>query len=299
MFNMNEKRKCEKCKLLIDSDLDTCPYCGYPQEKIEVNKEEIKSEEIKEEKIKSKSFFSFPSRVVILDNYKNLTLFLLGFLGMQILSVIIVFLMQALNLYVTSFSTVGSAIINFSVYFTMFGIMLLVLNEDCAKLFKDFLNKRTYLYGFSYGFMLIVLSSLVTNIMYLLFQTTDSNANQQSIVSITDSYPILSIIVFGLIGPICEEFCYRVGLFSAINKRYNLPVSYIITMVVFAFIHFDYTALFSGDGGRIATEFINLPSYLVAGLTLTYVYHKEGFGPSTIAHITNNLVSIIISIILY
>ena len=42
---MKEKVKCKKCGLFIDSDCQTCPYCGYPQHS-ELEKEDKASKNI-------------------------------------------------------------------------------------------------------------------------------------------------------------------------------------------------------------------------------------------------------------
>ena len=42
---MKEKVKCKKCGLFIDSDCQTCPYCGYPQNS-ELEKEDKASKNI-------------------------------------------------------------------------------------------------------------------------------------------------------------------------------------------------------------------------------------------------------------
>ena len=136
----------------------------------------------------------------------------------------------------------------------------------------------------------MIVSSAVTSFMNL-FQQAGVNANEASIDSTTSLYPFLSIVIFGIVGPICEEFTYRVGLFTFI-KKYNRVAAYLITALVFGLLHFTFNI------DTIVTELINLPSYIVSGLLLCYFYDYKGFGASTIAHITNNLFALLMQLIL-
>lgn len=296
---MNEKRKCQKCGLLIDSDLPTCPYCGYKQEEIIVNnneKEEKKEET--QENYKKANVFAFSRQDIYLNRNKNLVLFFVGFLGLQIISLFLSIILLTFNQYLASFSTKGLAFLNFATYFVTLGAMVLIINSnDIFNFLRPFKKKRTYLYGIAYGLILVIVSSFVSTIMSFLTSNTSVNNNESGINSITISFPILSIIVFGILGPICEEITYRVGLFSSISRKLKFVWAYIITILIFGLIHFDFTALFSDNLSSLIIEFSNLPTYLVSGLLLCYFYHKEGFGVSSIAHIFNNMLSLILTLL--
>ena len=133
--------------------------------------------------------------------------------------------------------------------------------------------------------------------MSLLTSNTSVNTNETGINTITTAFPILSLIVFGILGPLCEEVTYRVGLFSSISQKLKPLWAYLITILIFGLIHFDFTALFSGNVDALIIELSNLPTYLVSGLLLCYFYTKEGFGVSSIAHIFNNLLSLLLTLI--
>ncbi len=294
---MNEKRKCQKCGLLIDSDLTTCPYCGYKQEEIiEAEVKEDKKEE-NAEPVKP-NFFRFTRQEIYLANFKNLGLFFFGFLGLQIISVILSLILNFSNTYLTLISNSGVALLNFGTYFVSFGgIILLINSNDIVKFIEGFKNKRSYLYGISYGLALVIISSFVSMLMYAIAQIDSVNNNEAGIDSITMGFPILSLIVFGFVGPIVEEITYRVGLFSAVTKKLGSLWGYILTAIIFGFLHFDFTALLSGNTQSIIIEFTNLPNYLVSGLLLCYFYQKEGFATATVAHIFNNTFSILMSML--
>lgn len=295
---MKEKIKCPKCHLLIDDDSKLCPYCGYEiQEedlKPKTNKVEVEYKGIlsnDKDLNKKKHNFKFESRIMEINRNKNISLFLIGWIGLSILALLLSLPILSMNRYF--YYTEGNSIITFSCYFILLGLLLFILRDDLFRIFEYFKNKRTYIYGFSYGFLLIVASYAVNIICSLLSNSSTSNDNQQAFVSAANSYPLLSIIVFAFIGPFVEELTYRLGLFSLLTKssRMNIVFAYIIEVLIFALIHFNF------ESNDIINELINLPSYIVSGFILTYTYHKEGIGASYIAHFTNNLLAVILTLL--
>lgn len=293
---MNEKRKCPRCNLLIDSSLTSCPYCGCVIEDEEKIIEDIQENKEETKKEKKYNYFSFPTRVINMPNWMNISLFLIGFLGIQAVATILSIFLISFNYYFST-TTLGIGYLNFACYFIVLGIYLVVARKYFIEFISPFKKGRTYLMGLSYGLLLIVVSLIISNITSLIFPTTSSNNNQSSIESITTSLPILSLIVFGLIGPFVEEISYRVGLFGFLRKK-GILFAYLISAIIFGLIHFDFTTIYQGlSSTEFLTELINIPSYLISGLLLSYFYDKEGFGASFIAHMVNNLFSIILIII--
>ena len=293
---MKEKVKCKKCGLLIDSDLDTCPYCGFPQDKDLVNESTIESKDQNENNKEPKRkirFFDFPSQTLSISFLKSIILFFVGLIVLNLLATLFqVISATTNNLYFLN-NIQYSAAINFSVYAILLGIFVIILNKDIINYLKQFKNKMHWLEGLGFGFFLMIVSSAVTIIFRLFDQSTGSNANEQGVDAITTSYPILSLLIFGIVGPICEELTYRAGLFTAI-KKYNRIFAYIGTAVIFGLIHFDFSSFGTPS---LVSELINIPSYIVSGLLLCYFYDYKGIGASTIAHITNNFIAILVQII--
>ena len=93
---------------------------------------------------------------------------------------------------------------------------------------------------------------------------------------------------------------YRVGLFSFLmrTKRW---LAYMVTIIVFAFIHFDFTSILTGIQtgvwDTLINEILNLPEYMMAGAVLCVLYDTCGLSASIIAHVGNNLFSIFLYII--
>ena len=118
------------------------------------------------------------------------------------------------------------------------------------------------------------------------------NENELQSRAIIDTYPILSILVLGIIGPICEELTYRLGMFSLIG-RINRVLAYIITSLVFALMHMNFSS-----NANIVVELLNLPSYIFAGVAFCFAYDKFSLPCSLTAHTLNNLFAVIFQIIL-
>ncbi len=139
----------------------------------------------------------------------------------------------------------------------------------------------------------IGLSVILFDELYLrfvnLFYNTGIGGNESSIRGVIARYPVASIFIFGLIGPMCEELTYRVGVFNLI-KRWKRVAAYIVTGLLFGFIHMDFK-------GNILTEFILLPTYVAPGLLLSFAYDLFDLPCSYTAHITNNLIVVISQVV--
>ena len=297
---MKEKVKCKKCGLLIDDDMQYCPYCGYVQDQNENQNEE---KENKDEpsiqtsinanlpKERGNNVFAFESKVLDLPLWKKIASFLLGYVGLQIIVQILkLFISTETELYFIISGSYSGAV-NFGVCIILFSLFIIRLNDVLLKILKEFKSSDTWISGLAYGFLVLIISSAI-NAMLNLIPHSGVNNNESSIDSITTIFPLLSLLVFGLIGPICEEFTYRVGFFGFFRKI-NPILGYIFTAILFGFIHFDF------QSNDLINELINIPSYIIAGLMLCYIYDYKGIGTSIIAHALNNVTGILLQIILY
>lgn len=225
-------------------------------------------------------------------NFKDwlfrLTLFLIGFLGLDILTIILQLIFNVIfpEWFVKDSPTqiVGLSTLNAVRYvFLTIGLIALLLPR-LKIIINKFKSFKTILLGIGFGIALIGITR-VYSLVISDFVELEINANEEAAESMIFAYPFLSIIVLGILGPVCEEVTYRYGLFGLFNKKAKI-LAYIITPLVFALIHFDFT-------GNLLIELVNMPSYIIAGILLCYVYDKYGFGASVIAHIANNLFAII------
>ena len=230
---------------------------------------------------------------------KQFIIFLVGWVGFRVFA-------ASVEVAITVFASLegldGTAllntpnmamIVNSACYIALLIAVILITNFDIVKLLKSFKQYQSYIAG-----IICLLSMFAFNILYGLFLTavglkTSNNANESSIENITKLYGFASIVIFGIIGPICEEFTYRVGLFSLLQRK-SKWLAYLLTIVIFASIHFNI----SFNPTELLNEVLNLPYYMFAAFAFSFTYEKFGLAGSLTAHILNNLISLsLVSII--
>ena len=185
--------------------------------------------------------------------------------------------------------TVLSAQTTFISYLVLFVCLLIVVYPYIPELSLKMKKAKPYLVGLLGGFALVVFSITYSNILNLFYPMGD-NENQKAAVKIILDYPFASIMIVGFLGPICEELTYRLGLFT-LSRRWNRIAAYIISVLVFALIHFSFTST------DIINELLNLPSYLFCGLCLAFLYDKYGLVCAIESHMINNLYSVVVILI--
>lgn len=214
---------------------------------------------------------------------KKIVLFLVGCAGIYIAS-----LLAALFLFGSTLPEDSkNAIITFVTYTILFIALAGIVNVDVKKLIIDFKKWKSWLIGIGFAAAMILFPIIYTAIVSLFYQY-HVNENESSLRSIISIYPVLSIIIFGMVGPLCEELTYRVGLFGSLIKVKWL--AYTVSIIVFAMMHFSFTS------PNIYDELVNLPSYLVSGALMAIAYDKFGLAASLSAHMINNLYAVIVSI---
>ncbi len=287
------RKRCDECHAVYDSIEAECPHCHAANREFERG---------------------WPFEHHLRDIFPwQIVFFLLGYAGFQVIGVVVSLIAQSLFLsshpgagkeelvaYLSQIST------NFTItsvaYYIVFGlfILFLLIRKKMPMLGKSFAHWMTYVVGFGGGVLLLGTAIVYSMIAGAIFQAAgidpSVNANESAIRQMAQAYPWLSILVFGLIGPFCEEMGYRVGLFG-FTSRLGRPLAYVISAFVFGAIHLGWDVLIDGSRDAIIIEIVNFPSYLIAGFGLCLLYDRFGFGTSFIAHATNNLVSVILQII--
>lgn len=263
LFN---KRKCHQCNNEYDIALSNCPHCKANNP--------IYSDNNK------------GNDVLWFDLLTQISFFLIGFAGIY---AVVIFCQSILSIFISSESDLFSILVNTISYFSLSIIFFFILFYQ-RNIFKNAFKKPiNIVWGIVFGIILISFSLLYANLINIIHPITD-NDNQKEAIKMITYTPALAIIVLGLLGPICEEITYRLGLFN-IGLRINKVVAFIVVPIIFGLIHFNF---FAGD---IVNELLNLPSYVIAGLILCFTYYKFGFIASTTAHIVNNLFSVIVLMI--
>ena len=225
---------------------------------------------------------------------KQILFFSLGWLGFQIIATIIqltvgtayaylnqVSLQEALSKYSVSM------VVNSTAYIALLVTLLLIGNRDLFKILKSFKQWQSYLAGVICFAAIIAFNIFYGTIVNLLKTPVSDNANQAGLETMDAAYPIISMVIFGFVGPICEELTYRIGLFSLL-KRKNRFVAYFVTIIVFALIHFNL----STNMDTLKNEVLNLPYYMFAAAAFSFTYDRFGFAGSVTGHIINNVFSL-------
>ena len=260
---MFKKNKCNTCGNQYDETFNECPICQTPNESLDPN-------------FKNIQMISWP---------KQAGLFVMGLGGFELLGLLISLIMVASG-FVKQNQALANMLLNTLCYAILFICLFAIVNKDSIKLLNSFKSWKPYVAGVCCFLFIIVTGIIYSNILVAAGVRITNNDNQQAIDSTSQNFTLTSMIIFGIIGPICEELTYRVGLFS-FSKRISKWVAYPVTIIIFALIHFNFTA------SSITNELLNLPYYILAGFALTFTYDKFGFAGSATAHILNNVISLI------
>ena len=232
----------------------------------------------------------------MLPQWKQFVVFGAGWIGFQVLAATIqiflgFLLVPILNKEAEDILTLGnvSMLVNSISYLALLIFLLILINTDIVKLVKSFGQYQSLIAGIICLLAIFGFNILYGSFLNLVGPKVSDNANQTGLNSMTRQYPFTCLIIFGFIGPICEEITYRVGLFSSMKRR-STWLAYLVTILVFALIHFN----FSTDPATLLNEVLNLPYYLFAAAAFSFTYDKFGFAASTSAHILNNIFSLLV-----
>lgn len=227
--------------------------------------------------------------------FRKQILFLgLGWLGFQVIASMIQIVAGTIFAYATGVSLNEALrqlsvqmLVNATAYIALLATLLLIANKDILKITKSFKQWQSYLAGVVCFASIIAFNIVYGTIISVLKTPVSDNANQVALETMDSVYPFVSMVVFGFIGPICEELTYRVGLFSLLRRK-NRFLAYGLTIVIFALIHFN----FSTDANTLINELLNLPYYMFAAFAFSFTYEHFGFAGSVTGHIINNVFSL-------
>ena len=262
-----KNKNCPNCHSYYDPTLTKCPICDNSNELYEQRR--------------------IPRNIVFFHPASQIGLFLIGFayFGMLITEILISYVLIGLE----GKESLSNILVSFLTYFMMFGALLILCFTTRKRQFVESLSRPyDYLFGLAYAggiFTTAIIIGLITSIFY-----KDTNTNQTVVIGMVQNYPILAGLIICFLGPICEELTYRVGLYSFL-RRINKYLAIAVTTLVFALIHFDFTAK------NIVGELWSLPSYLACGAILAIAYEHRGPACSIVAHMLYNATSMVIIIL--
>jgi membrane protease YdiL (CAAX protease family) len=170
-------------------------------------------------------------------------------------------------------------------YFTLFMIGIIITWPYLRTTLIPALLSGQWWLGLPFTFAILLTSFGLVSLYGALGIQLDDNQNQAAIVRLVKDSPIISLITFGLLGPIVEEWTYRLGLFQFLKSR-NKWIAYFVTLSIFGLIHFNFTST------NLTNELLNLPIYLVAGAWFCFLYDRFGLQVAMASHIFNNVLSV-------
>jgi hypothetical protein len=228
-----------------------------------------------------------------IDKKKQLLLFFLGWIGLLGFAILFsaLFAILAPN-FLTMAETENFlnsdlffTYVNSLTYFTLFMIGLILIWPFLQSTFIPALFSGKWWLGLPFTFTILLTSYGLVSLYDALGIQLSDNQNQAAIVRLVKDSPIISIITFGLLGPIVEEWTYRLGLFQYLKDR-NKWIAYIVTLSIFGLIHFNFTST------NLTNELLNLPIYLIAGAWFCFLYDQFGLQVAMTTHIFNNVLSV-------
>ena len=170
-------------------------------------------------------------------------------------------------------------------YSLLFVCLIGIVFTDIPKVKKQFTKIKPYAFGILFGIGILLFDFGYSSFVNLFYQS-EVGGNETGIRSVIDIFPIASVFIFGIIGPMCEELTYRVGLYGLV-KRFNKYLAYAVTGIIFGLLHFDWSA------ADLVNEAIILPSYVFSGIAFSVAYELFGLPCSWTAHAFNNLFVVI------
>lgn len=132
-------------------------------------------------------------------------------------------------------------------------------------------------------FLAFIAQYLAIMIETYAFGIEPGSENTQDILEMVKMVPIFAIVV-AIIGPILEEIVFRKVIFGAFYKRFNFVISALLSSVIFAVVHLDFT---------------HILIYTAVGFTFSFLYVKTGrIIVPIIAHVAMNGYAVIIQVLL-
>ena len=127
------------------------------------------------------------------------------------------------------------------------------------------------------GFIILLITTLITNLICMMFTSSDNSINQMTIENMMkNGYLIPMFFLTVIFAPVAEELVFRKCFFDLINNKW---IALIVSSLLFGLIH----VIGGGD-------YIYLISYASSGLVLggIYIFSKKDIYSSILVHMINN-----------
>ncbi|MER1999827.1 MAG: type II CAAX endopeptidase family protein [Lysinibacillus sp.] len=178
---------------------------------------------------------------------------------------------------ITSWWTFSMGLVTLAIIFG-----LVMKNRDFFNVYKE--EKATTMQSIGWGiigFFLVFFGQSFAALIEAAMGIEAGSENTAAFMEIARIAPVM-IIVIALIGPILEEFVFRRVIFGSLIQVQGFWISAIISGIIFAAIHFDFT---------------HILLYTVCGLIFAFLYHKtKRLLTSIIAHILLNTFVVVVQL---
>ena len=255
-------KKCHSCESEYDVASPTCPVCGTPEPGYEKRK--------------------IAPTIIWMDYWRQIVIFLVGSVGLSVVASIVAS-------FVTE-SDFDLLMTNLVAYLTVLLVISFLIGKQIIKFKPHFATLLPFVAG-AVGCLTLYLFSGFYGMIINSITTMTENTNEATADTFITTFPYIAFFVIVLLGPICEELTYRLGLFSFLY-RVKPWAAYLISIILFGFIHFNAKAFTNTD--ILLNEFLNLPFYFFAGFLFCFMYHKWGLAASLTAHVLNNLLTFLL-----
>ena len=178
---------------------------------------------------------------------------------------------------ITSWWTFSMGLVTLAIIFG-----LVMKNRDFFNVYKG--EKATTMQSIGWGiigFFLVFFGQSFAALIESAMGIKAGSENTAAFMEIARIAPVM-IIVIALIGPILEEFVFRRVIFGSLIQVQGFWISAIISGIIFAAVHFDFT---------------HILLYIVCGLIFAFLYHKtKRLLTSIIAHILLNSFVVVVQL---
>ena len=173
-------------------------------------------------------------------------------------------------------------IISFSI--GLLAILLLLIPDMKERhLTRDRVSRgQAVLWAIAGVFMVFAAQYVAIIIQMYAFGIDTASENTERIIELAKATPLF-IIVLAVIGPILEEIVFRLVIFGALYKRFNFWIAAIISALIFAAVHMDFT---------------HILIYTAVGITFAFLYVKtKRIIVPIVAHVAVNSFVTIVQIV--
>ena len=186
-------------------------------------------------------------------------------------------------------TTINDSLRNVLYYYTLFAVTVLLFHSYLAHTsgrFLDDLNRSlsTMLLGLLVFYGANELLFRVCNVLF----NSRTNLNDMTIAASINAAPRLTALIIVFLAPFVEEVLFR-GLVFGCLKEKSRVAAYVISCVLFAFMHVWTFALSSWDWSYL----ILMLQYLVPGLVFAWAFDHSGtLWTSILLHATVNALAL-------